>query len=56
MAILLYGSGLTVSKALIPLISHLVLEGKRMQTMYVPGSGIHVHNDYIIRHRHTMLK
>jgi hypothetical protein len=27
-----------------------------MQTMYVPGSEIHVHNDYIIEHHHTMLK
>jgi hypothetical protein len=24
--------------------------------MYVPGSEIHVHNDYIIRHHHTLLK
>jgi hypothetical protein len=28
----------------------------RMRTMYVPGSGIHVHSDYIIGHHHTMLK
>jgi hypothetical protein len=27
-----------------------------MQTMYVPGSEIQVHNDYIIRHHHTLLK
>jgi hypothetical protein len=27
-----------------------------MRTMYVPGSEIHVHNDYIIRHHHTLLK
>jgi hypothetical protein len=26
-----------------------------MRTMYVPGSEIHVHNDYIIGH-HTMLE
>jgi hypothetical protein len=28
----------------------------QMQTMYVPGSEIHVHNDYIIGHHHTLLK
>jgi hypothetical protein len=28
----------------------------RMQTMYVPGSEIHVHSDYIIGHHHTLLK
>jgi hypothetical protein len=27
-----------------------------MQTMYVPGSETHVHNDYIIGHHHTLLK
>jgi hypothetical protein len=27
-----------------------------MQTMYVPGSETHVHNDYIIGHHHTMLE
>ena len=27
-----------------------------MRTMYVPGSETHVHNDYIIRHHHTLLK
>jgi hypothetical protein len=27
-----------------------------MRTMYVPGSEIHVHSDYIIRHHHTLLK
>jgi hypothetical protein len=27
-----------------------------MRTMYVPGSEIHVHNDYIIGHHHTLLK
>jgi quinol-cytochrome oxidoreductase complex cytochrome b subunit len=27
-----------------------------MRTMYVPRSEIHVHNDYIIRHHHTLLK
>jgi hypothetical protein len=27
-----------------------------MQTMHVPGSEIHVHNDYIIGHHHTLLK
>jgi hypothetical protein len=25
-----------------------------MRTMYVPGSEIHVHIDYIIRHHHTI--
>jgi hypothetical protein len=28
----------------------------RMRTMYVLGSEIHVHNDYIIEHHHTLLK
>jgi hypothetical protein len=28
----------------------------RMQTMYVLGSEIHLHKDYIIGHHHTMLK
>jgi hypothetical protein len=28
----------------------------QMRTMYVPGSEHHVHNDYIIGHRHTMLE
>jgi hypothetical protein len=27
-----------------------------MRTMYVLGSEIHVHNDYIIGHHHTLLK
>jgi hypothetical protein len=27
-----------------------------MRTMYVPGLEIHVHNDYIIGHHHTLLK
>jgi hypothetical protein len=27
-----------------------------MQTMYVPGSEIHEHNDYIVGHHHTLLK
>jgi hypothetical protein len=27
-----------------------------MQTMYVSGSEIHVHNDYIVRHYHILLK
>jgi hypothetical protein len=27
-----------------------------MRTMYASGSEIHVHNDYIIGHRHTLLK
>jgi hypothetical protein len=26
-----------------------------MRTMYVSGSKIHVHNDYIIGHHHTLL-
>jgi hypothetical protein len=28
----------------------------RMQTMYVPRSEIHIYNDYIIGHHHTLLK
>jgi hypothetical protein len=28
-------------------LSHPVLKVNRMRTMYVPGSVIHVHNDYI---------
>jgi hypothetical protein len=24
--------------------------------MYVPGTEIHVHNDYIVGHHHTLLK
>jgi hypothetical protein len=28
-------------------LSHPVLKVNRMQTMYVPGSVIHVHSDYI---------
>jgi hypothetical protein len=27
-----------------------------MRIMYVPGSEIHVHSDYIIGHHHTMLE
>jgi hypothetical protein len=27
-----------------------------MRTMYVPGSEMHVHSVYIIRHHHTLLK
>jgi hypothetical protein len=27
-----------------------------MRTMYVSGSEIHIHNDYIIGHHHTLLK
>ena len=27
-----------------------------MRNMYVPGSEIHVHNDYIVGHHHTLLK
>jgi hypothetical protein len=27
-----------------------------MRTMYVLGSEIHIHNDYIIIHHHTLLK
>jgi hypothetical protein len=44
---LLQVSGPTVNLALIPLMSHLVLKVDRMRTMYVPGSVIHVHDDYI---------
>jgi hypothetical protein len=29
---------------------------KQMRTIYVSGSEIHVHNDYIIGHHHTLLK
>jgi hypothetical protein len=28
----------------------------RMRTMYVPGSETHIHNDYTVGHRHTLLK
>jgi hypothetical protein len=35
---LLLVSGPTVSKALIPFMSHPVLKVNRMRTMYVPGS------------------
>jgi hypothetical protein len=28
-------------------VSHPVLKANRMRTMYVPGSVIHVHSDYI---------
>jgi hypothetical protein len=28
-------------------VSHPILKVNRMRTMYVPGSVIHVHNDYI---------
>jgi hypothetical protein len=31
-------------------------KANRMQTIYVPGSETHVHNDYIIGHHHTLLK
>jgi hypothetical protein len=27
-----------------------------MRTMYVPGSEIHIHNDYIIEQHHALLK
>jgi abortive infection bacteriophage resistance protein len=27
-----------------------------MRTMYMPGSEIHVHSDYIVGHHHTLLK
>jgi hypothetical protein len=27
-----------------------------MRTMYVPGSEIHIHSNYIIGHHHKMLK
>jgi hypothetical protein len=27
-----------------------------MRTMYMLGSEIHVHNDYVIGHHHTLLK
>jgi hypothetical protein len=27
-----------------------------MRTMYVSGSEIHVHSDYIVGHHHTLLK
>jgi hypothetical protein len=29
------------------IVSHPVLKVNRMRTMYVPGSVIHVHSDYI---------
>jgi hypothetical protein len=31
-------------------------KANRMQTMYVPGSETHVHNDYIVGRHHTLLK
>jgi hypothetical protein len=37
-------------------VSHPVLEGTPLRTMYVPGSAIHVHNSYITGHHHTVLK
>jgi hypothetical protein len=27
-----------------------------MRTMYVPGSKIHVHSDYVVGHHHILLK
>jgi hypothetical protein len=37
-------------------LSHPVLKVNRMRTMYVPGSVIHVHSDYINEHHRTMLE
>jgi hypothetical protein len=37
-------------------VSHSVLEGKPNANLYVSGSEIHIHNDYIIGHHHTLLK
>jgi hypothetical protein len=34
----------------------LFWKANRMRTMYVPGSEIHVHSDYIVGHHHTLLK
>jgi hypothetical protein len=34
-------------RILLAYVSHPVLKVNRMRTMYVPGSVIHVHNDYI---------
>jgi uncharacterized membrane protein YesL len=31
-------------------------KANRIRTMYVPGSEIRVHNDYIVGHHHTLLK
>jgi hypothetical protein len=42
--------------ALIPLMSHLVLEGKPNANHVRARIRTHVHNNYIIGHHHTMLK
>jgi hypothetical protein len=34
-------------KSDVEMMLHPVLKVNRMRTMYVPGSEIHVHNDYI---------
>jgi hypothetical protein len=45
----------------IPFLRHIICQTlfwkvNRMRTMYMPGSEIHVHNDYIVGHHHTLLK
>jgi hypothetical protein len=37
-------------------MSHPVLEGKPNANYVQPGSETHIHIDYIIGHRHTLLK
>jgi hypothetical protein len=37
-------------------VSHPVLKVNRMRTMYVPGSEIHVHSDYIMTRHITKLQ
>jgi hypothetical protein len=49
-------SGLLAHKYSNDPMSHPVLKVNRMRTMYVQGSAIHVHNNYITEHHHTVLK
>jgi hypothetical protein len=54
--ILVLVSGSMVSKALIPLMSHPVLEGKPNVNHVRARIRTHIHSDYIIGHHHTMLE
>jgi hypothetical protein len=49
-------SGPIVSKALIPLMSHPILEGKPNANHVRARIRTHVHNDFIIGHHDTMLE
>jgi hypothetical protein len=49
-------SGPTVNKALIPLMSHPVSEGKPNANHVHARIRTHVHSDYIVGHHHTMLE